>query len=70
MIRPLILFLCRMGGSVKTCKFKDKNNKLMSFRIHDGKLLEKCKTIGMKIEELKNIEFNALPVYDDIYIYI
>ena len=58
-----------MGGSVKTCKVNDKNNKLMSFHIHDEKLLEKYKTIGTKIEELKNIEFNALPFYDDRYIY-
>ena len=47
---------------------KDKNNKLMSSRIHDEKLLEKCKAIWTKIEDLKNIELNALPVYDDRYI--
>ena len=40
----------------------------MSFRIDDEKLLEKYKAIWTKIEDLKNIEFNALPVYDDRYI--
>ena len=35
---------------------KDENNKLMSFRIDDEKLLEKYKTIWMKIEDLKNID--------------
>ena len=40
----------------------------MSFRIDDEKLLEKYKTIWTKIEDLKNIELNDLPVYDDRYI--
>ena len=34
---------------------------------HD-KLLEKPKAIWTKIENLKNIQFNVLPVYDDRYI--
>ena len=42
----------------------------MSFRIDDEKLLEKYKAIWTKIEDLKNIELNALPVYDDRYIKI
>ena len=42
----------------------DKNNKLISFRIDD----EKYKAIWNKIEDLKNIELNDLPVYDDRYI--
>ena len=42
----------------------------MSFPINDKKLLEKYKTIWIKIEDLKNIELNALPVYDDRYIKI
>ena len=46
---------------------KCKNNKLMSFRIDDEKLSEIYKTIWPKIEDLKNIELNALPVYDDRY---
>ena len=40
----------------------------MSFPIDDGKLLEKYKTIWTKIDDLKNIDLNALPVYDDRYI--
>ena len=35
---------------------KDKNNKLMSFRINDEKLLQKYKTICHEIEDLKNTE--------------
>ena len=31
----------------------------MSFRIDDGKLLEKCKAIWTKIQNLKNIEFKC-----------
>ena len=58
-----------MSGYVKTFKVKDgdkdKNNKLMSFRIDDEKLLEKYKAIWTKIEDLKNIELNASPVYDN-----
>ena len=40
----------------------------MSFHIDDEKLLEKYKAIWTKIEDLKNIELNALPVSDDKYI--
>ena len=47
---------------------KDKNNKLLSFPIDDEKLLEKYKTILTKIEDLKNIELNALSVFHDRYI--
>ena len=36
-----------------------------SFRIDDGKLLEKQKTISSKIEDLKDIEFYAFPAYND-----
>ena len=46
---------------------KNKTNKVMSFHIKDEKLLEKYKTISAKTEYLKNIELNALPVYDDKY---
>ena len=46
-----------MIGYVKTFKVKegdkDKNNKLMSFRINDEKLLEKYKSLWTKIEYLK-----------------
>ena len=58
----------KMSGYVKTFKVKEGNNKLMSFRIDDEKLLEKCKAIWTKIEDSKNIKLNALPVYGDIYI--
>ena len=48
-IRPLVLVLLKMSEYVTTFKVKDggkdKNNKLMSFRIGDEKLLEKYKTI-------------------------
>ena len=40
----------------------------MSFRIDGGKLLQKYKSIWTKIEDLKNIDLNDLPVYDDRYI--
>ena len=40
----------------------------MFFRIDDEKLLEKYKTIWTKIEDLKNNELIALPVYDDRYV--
>ena len=36
--------------------------------IDDKKLLEKCKTIWSKINDLKNIELDAFPVFDDRYI--
>ena len=43
------LIMPKMSGYVKTFKVKegdkDKNNKLMSFRIDYEKLLEKCKAI-------------------------
>ena len=61
-----------MGGYVKTFKvkekYKDKNNKLMSFSLDDEKLLEKYKAIWTKIKDFKNIELNTLPVYDYRYV--
>ena len=58
-----------MDMYVTTFKVKDgdkyKNNKLISFRIDDEKLLEKYKAISTMTEVLKNIELNDLPVYDD-----
>ena len=65
-IRPLVLILPKMSEYFKNCR--DKSNKLMSFHIDDEKLLEKYRTILTKIEDLKNIELNALPVYGDRYI--
>ena len=62
----------KISEYVKTFKVKDgdkdRNNKLMSFRIDDERLLEKYKSLWTKIEGLKNIELNALQVYDDRYI--
>ena len=49
-------------------KIKIKILKLLYFRIDDEKLLEKYKTIWNETEDLKNIDLNALPVYDDRYI--
>ena len=63
--RPLVLIMPKMSGYVKTFKVEDKNNKLMSFGIVDETLLEKYKAIWNKTEDLKYIEFNGLPVYDD-----
>ena len=37
----------------------------MSLQIDDEKLLEKYKPIWTKIEDLKNVKLNALPVSDD-----
>ena len=47
--KPLVLKMPKTSGYVKTSKFqdwdKDKNNKLISFRIVDEKLLEKYRFI-------------------------
>ena len=40
----------------------------MSLHIDDDNLLEKYKSIQNKIEDLKNIKLNALPVFGNIYI--
>ena len=62
----------KMSGYVKKFKVKDedkdKSMKLISFHIDNDKLLVKCRTIWTKITDLKNTEWNALPVYDDRYI--
>ena len=61
-----------MSGYVKKFKVKDqdrdKSNKFTSFCIDDEKLLEKYKLIWIKLEDLKNIEVNNLPVYHDRFI--
>ena len=71
-IRLLIFIMPKRSGFLKIFKVKDrdkdKNNKLMSFCIGDKKLLEKYKAILTKMEDLKNIELNAIPVYDCRYI--
>ena len=58
-ITSLVLIMPKISGYVKTLKVKDgdkdKNNKLISFRIDDEMLLEKYKAIWTKIEDLKNM---------------
>ena len=54
-IRPLVLIMLKMSGYVKKFKFKEGDNKLMSFHIDDQKILKKQKAIWSKIEDLKNI---------------
>ena len=61
----MVLIIPKMCVSIKS--FKDKNNKIKFLRIDDDKLLEKYKTIWTKIEDLKNTEMNALPIYDNRY---
>ena len=65
-IRPLVLVLPKISGYITT--LKNINNKLMSQRMDDDKLLEKYKTIWTKTEGLLDIKLNALPAYDDRYI--
>ena len=57
-----------ISGYSQMFKVKEEDHKLMSFRIDDEKQLEKYKAIWNKIEGLKNITLNALPVYDERYI--
>ena len=64
-IRQLVLIMPEMSAYVKTLKVKKGDNKLMSFRTDNEKLLEKYKAIWTKIEDLKNIKLNALSVFDD-----
>ena len=70
-VRPLVLIMPKMGGYLNIFKVKegdrDKNNKLITVRIECEKLLGKYKAIWNKKEDLKNIELNARPVYNDIY---
>ena len=46
-------------------KVEDKTSKLMSFRIDH---VFPYKAIWTRIEDLKNVTLNTLPVYDDTYI--
>ena len=57
----------KVSGYIKTFKVEDKINKLMTFHIDDEQLLERYKATCTKIEDLKNIELDALPVYDHRY---
>ena len=60
-IRTLVLILPNIIGYVKTFKVKDRgkdeNNKLMSFSIHDERLLEKYTG---KIKDFQKVKFNTL----------
>ena len=71
-IKALVLILLKISVYFKTFKNKDgdknKKNKLMPLRINVDKLLVKNKTISTNIEDLKNIELNDLPGYDNRYI--
>ena len=62
--RPLVFILPKWSVYFKT--FEEKNNKLTFFCVDDY-LLEKYKSIQTKIEDIRNIELNATPVYDDRY---
>ena len=42
------------------------NNKTMSFKVSDNKLLKKYNKIWEKISNLMNIEFDSEPVYSDV----
>ena len=64
-IGPLVLAMPKVSGYAKTFKVKEGNKKSISLRIDDEKLLGKYKDIWTKIEDLKNIELNALPAYDE-----
>ena len=61
----------KMSGYVETFKVKDgekkKNNKLMSFRRDDEKLLDKYKAIWTKTEDLKNIESSTIISIDFLF---
>ena len=71
-IRPLDLILHKMSRYDQTFKLKMKVkikiNRLISFFIHDEKLLLKYKDVWTKIEDLKNTKLDALFVYDNRYI--
>ena len=67
-VKTLVLIITQTSGYVKKFKVEDEVNKLISFCIDGEKLLGKYKVIWTKIKDLKNIELDALPVYDDRYI--
>ena len=54
---------------IKTEIIKKKNkNQLISLQVLDDKLLGNSKLIQSKVENLKNIEVNDIPVFDNRYI--
>ena len=56
-----------MSGYVKIFKVKEGNNKLMSFRIDDEKLLEKYKAIWTKIEDDRYLKTKIGTFGDKVY---
>lgn len=56
--------MTRMNGFARCFK----QNKFMSFYIHDQKPLEKYTIIRIKIEDLKGVKLFTLSVHDDEYI--
>ena len=67
-IRLFVLIMPKMSGYVQTFTVENKINKLISVSIDNEKLLEKYRAIWTKIENLKTIELDALPVYDKKYL--
>ena len=65
-IKPICIRLPQMIVYVKY--FDD--NKVMSFKVTDKKLLNKHNKIWKKVEELLNVKFESKPIYgeDDKYI--
>ena len=65
-IRPLCIKLPQMIGYVKHFD----NNKTMSLKVIDNKLLQKYTKIWERVSSLKNIKYDSKPVYDDSDKYI
>ena len=65
-IRPLCIKLPQMVGYVKHFD----NNKTMSLKVSDNKLLKKHTKIWEKISNLMNIKFDSEPVHGDNDTYI
>ena len=56
----IVLILPKISGYVKTFKVKDKKSKAEAVR-------KSIKPFGLRLKIQKNIELNALPVYDRRY---
>ena len=65
-IKPICIRLPQMIGYVQY--FYD--NKIMSFKVTDNKLINKYNKYGKKVEESLNVKFESKPIYgeDDKYI--
>ena len=68
-IKPLFLILPRLDGYVKTCKIKDKdkykNNKMMSVRKDDDKILKNIKPL--RLQYFTVISIGSSLVYKNKY---